>query len=178
MTKKRSIKDDYVAFRYSIDALDSGRSKAEVLGTLIEAAESGSGVIPNGWQVTWRWQNKKDGRWREDSFNNTVSNSRGGFLLLMGRRLRRDYRAAVGREFSGVPIREATEPEEEELEELSEELEEERRGREHRASAAKKRRRHAKKRKVRKVSKHRRKVSKVRKGKSGRKSRRRRRKAP
>jgi len=162
-----------VAFRYTIDALDSVRSKSEVLGTLIDSVESGNGELPNGWQITWAWQNKEDGQWRKDSFGNTVANSRAGFLLLMARRLRRDFRVAVGRDFVGIPIREATATEEQEIEEISEEFLEERRGRENRKRKA----RHAKrgrKRKKRKAAK-RSKVSKVRKAKPKRKRGRRRR---
>lgn len=137
LAKKRSTNRDYVAFRYRVDALPGPVSKERLLATLIESAETGSGRLPNGWSVTWEWQNKKSGIWRSDDFETAIANSRAGFLLLMARRLRRDYRAVTGSEFVGPTIREASEEEIGEIEEQAEELEKARRERSHKARAAK-----------------------------------------
>jgi hypothetical protein len=109
---------------YRIDRLPAPISKAAVLNTLIKSAESGSGKLPDGWEVTWRWQNKKCGIWHEDSFQKTVSESRAQFLELMGARLRRDLRKlGVGGALRPKGIRRSidSDPEEEEREERREE---------------------------------------------------------
>jgi hypothetical protein len=121
--KKRKPRDNYVAMAYRIDRLPRPFPRAEVLEWLIRSAERGSGELPSGWEVTWRWQNKKGGPWREDSFQNTVAESRAQFLGLMGARLRRDLRSldtgSIGPE-RYIHRRTGTDPEEEERDERAE----------------------------------------------------------
>jgi len=82
---------NYLAQSWRIDSLPHGGvSKRVFFETLITAAESGSGELPDGWGVTWRWQNKEDGPWREASFQDAVAASRYSFLGIMADRLRRE----------------------------------------------------------------------------------------
>jgi hypothetical protein len=129
---------------YRIDALPEPLAREVVLRELIRSAESGSGALPEGWRVTWLWQNKKGGIWREDDFQTTVRESRSQFLGLMGIRLRRDLRSISPSANIKRSIRRSTEhdPEEEEHEERAEERSE-------REAARKRRKRRTKKRRKR-----------------------------
>lgn len=123
MAKRSKRNNDYIAFRWRIEQLPKPVPKKQLLMTLIQAAETGSGKIPVGWEIIWEWQNREDGPWLSDTFSNAIAKSRAGFLALMGQRLRRDYRALFNEEAPEVAVREATEREIEELETESEERE-------------------------------------------------------
>ena len=91
MARKRATKHDDIAQAYSVYA--PGQSKVEVFRAALAAVRDGSGVLPDGVTITWRWRNSANKPWQEDDFETTVQNSgpkRGGFLTLMARRLERD----------------------------------------------------------------------------------------
>lgn len=88
---KRKGKHNDLAQAYSIYA--PGKSKAEVFRAMIEGVRDGSGSLPAGVEVTWRWRNAKNKPWQEGDFESVVQDSgpkRGGFLKLMQARLERD----------------------------------------------------------------------------------------
>jgi hypothetical protein len=123
---KRKPEHDFVSFAYRINSLPRPLPRIEVLTTLIKSAESGSGKLPAGWDITWSWRNKRNGEIREDTFAGAVTKSRASFLKLMGIRLRRDL-ATIAPDVV-VPYeepREASEVEAEAIEEEREEREEE-----------------------------------------------------
>jgi len=123
---------NFVAQSYRIDRLPPGGvSKREFLETIYRAIESGSGRLPEGWDVTWKWRNKPGGIVRDDSLHGAVSKSRSSFLTVMKKRIERDFEKLFpGETISPFPVREATEREAEQTEEESEELQEARAGKE------------------------------------------------
>lgn len=156
MSRKRKARD-YISFAYRIESLPKPLPRVKVLSTLIRSAESGSGALPPGWEVTWMWRNKRGGPMREDSFETTVDESRASFLSLMGQRLRRDLRKVDPN--ARVPFYEPGDiPDdlEEELEEEREEREEARAEKEakHKRKIRKQKKKAAKKKFKRKKKRH------------------------
>lgn len=124
--KKRDRKRDFVSMRYRITALPPGVSRRQFYETAIEAAQSGSGELPEGWNVDWIWRNDPKQDEREEEFSGAIKHSRSGFLVLMARRLRRDL-SKLGVE--GPPDFEAPEASAaqlEQIEQIEQEAEEER----------------------------------------------------
>jgi len=91
-TKKRvrTAKDNFVSMAYRIESLPRPIKKYRFLQTLIDFLEGKIDSLPRGWNVTWIWRNSPKQDTREDSFENTISNSRPSFMSLMLRRLQRD----------------------------------------------------------------------------------------
>jgi hypothetical protein len=91
--KKAARKKDDISLAYRIDAAPKGMTRADAYTAMIDAVREGSGVLPAGLDVTWKWRNSPMQAMREGDFSDVVLNSgrsRGGFLTLMERRLLRD----------------------------------------------------------------------------------------
>lgn len=85
---KRTRNDISMAFR--IDSLPRRIRKQDFFRTLLDFLDGEIEELPEGWEITWRWQNSKKQKWREEEFSSTVGNSRDSFMTLMRRRLQRD----------------------------------------------------------------------------------------
>jgi len=102
---------DTPSMGFYIDALPSPIDKVKFFRTLLKATNMDEPKLPKGWKVSWRWRNKEDeeGEFteavpasqasqpeelREDEFTNVINKSRGGFVTLMQRRLKRELEAA------------------------------------------------------------------------------------
>lgn len=92
MARKRAPRaHDDIAQAFSIYA--PGQRKVDVFRAALAAVKDGSGVLPEGIEITWRWRNAANKPWQSDDFESTVQNSgpkRGGFLKLMARRLEKE----------------------------------------------------------------------------------------
>jgi hypothetical protein len=86
--KKHSGNMD-IALSYRIDKLPRPLKKRVFLNRLISFIDRGD-ELPRGWLITLRWRNSKKSKWREDEFENAISESREGFVKLVRRRLVRD----------------------------------------------------------------------------------------
>jgi len=115
---------------------------------MVDAVRDGTGRLPDGLKVTWRWRNTAGQSMRSGDFQSVVRDSGGkgstqphaGFLTLMERRLTRDAaRFAPG--FSAPPPpREATAKEERAIDRAEELAAEEREAKGHRKGEATRRR--------------------------------------
>jgi len=122
----RRDKSDFVSMRYSVEKLPRGGvSKRTFYETLIRAVHSGSGELPEDWEITWCWRNAPEREEVHASFAEAVQGSRAGFLVLMENRLRRDLaKIAPEAEPEIPPIREAEPKEVAAIEEAEAEAEE------------------------------------------------------
>lgn len=89
--KRRKRTRNDIAMGYRIESVPGERvNKKQFFKTLLQFLDGKIVELPEGWEITWRWQNDKKQKWREDEFTEVVSNSRSSFMSLMKRRLRRD----------------------------------------------------------------------------------------
>jgi hypothetical protein len=93
MAKKPHSGNNDLALSYRIESLPRRVKRTTVLTRMIQFITTGR-ALPEDWSIILRWQNKEDGPWREDEFQNAVSESREGFNGLVQGRLERD-RAVV-----------------------------------------------------------------------------------
>jgi hypothetical protein len=141
-------KHDYISMGYRIDAAPAGMSKADVFRAMIEAVRNGTGELPKGLEVTWRWRNTPTQAMRSGGFQRVIRDSGGqgsgqphaGFLTLMELRLTRDaVKFAPGFE-APPPPREATAKELRAIERAEELAEEKRAAKGHRKGEGTRRR--------------------------------------
>ena len=130
----RKPKDNYLSMGFGIKKLPPGMSLDDALRAALRAAESGSGELPEGLDIQWRWKNRDqetqagkshhpqdaEGRYYGD-FETVVSESRSSFLKLMGKRLRREINRLQFEEPPEYAPREARPREIDEIEEEEEE---------------------------------------------------------
>lgn len=90
MKRRKRTRND-IGMAYRIESLPGRVAKAEFFKTLLAFLDGKIVELPDGWNVTWRWQNSKKQDWREDDLTEVVSKSRSSFMSLMRRRLKRDF---------------------------------------------------------------------------------------
>jgi hypothetical protein len=93
MARKKKADRNYVTMAYRIDAAPTGMTRADAYTAMIDAVREGSGVLPVGLDVTWKWRNTPTQALRQGDFSDVVlasGRARGGFLSLMERRLLQD----------------------------------------------------------------------------------------
>lgn len=119
---------------FGIKKLPPGMNLNDALQAALRAAESGTGELPKGLEIQWRWKNRDqetqagkshhpqddNGRYYAD-FETVVAESRSSFLRLMGKRLRREINRLQFEEPQEYAPREATPREVEQIEEEEEE---------------------------------------------------------
>ena len=127
-------KNNYLSMGFGIKKLPPGMSLNDALHAALRAAESGTGKLPEGLEIQWRWKNRNQetqagkshhpqddkGRYYSD-FETVVAESRSSFLHLMGKRLRREINRLQFEEPQEYTPREATPREVEQIEEEEEE---------------------------------------------------------
>jgi len=78
-----------IALAYRFDVLPGPVLKSEVFSRLVGFIRDGV-ELPDNWRVTLRWRNSPKQDWREDEFQNSITESREGFRKLVLGRLLRD----------------------------------------------------------------------------------------
>ena len=89
MKRKKRTRND-IAMAYRIESLPGRVPKVVFYQTLLDFLNGEIAELPEGWEVTWLWRNSRKSKLRSDTIENAVSNSRGSFMTLMQRRLKRD----------------------------------------------------------------------------------------
>jgi hypothetical protein len=96
LTKKMSTKRKKphsgnmdIALAYRFDMLPGPVLKSEVFSRLVGFIRDGV-ELPDNWRATLRWRNSPKQDWREDEFQNSITESREGFRKLVLGRLLRD----------------------------------------------------------------------------------------
>jgi hypothetical protein len=104
---RKKTKND-ISMAYTVSG-PRGMSRAKVYTAMIEAIQDGTGKLPPGVKVIWKWRNSKKQAMRAAPFASAIKKSRAGFMALMVKRIMRDANGVPG--FEAPPMREATERE-------------------------------------------------------------------
>lgn len=89
--KKKHSGNMDIALSYRADTVPAGTKRSHLILAMLNFIENAE-ELPDGFNVTLRWQNNPKHKWREGEFMTAISESREGFVKLVKRRLERDLK--------------------------------------------------------------------------------------